>query len=167
MQHLDIDVYNQKDIIQELNFDSPVEEDVMKTIITSFYKEAGEAIAQNKVVSVPYIGNIRKSLVQQEFSKTKYLFKIARRYKTLDEYKEYVKEKFIESKEIAENKDRFNHILRENRRLNRKTYEKLIVTCGKAYADMFIFSISCFNVIDFNPDVEDAYQEIWRLENET
>lgn len=167
MKHLDIDVYNQKDIIQELNFDSPVKEDVMKIIITSFYKDAGEALAQDKIVSIPYIGNIRKSLTQQEFSKNKYLFKIARKYKTIEEYKEYVSEKFAESKHIAEDKDRLNHIIRENRRLNKKAYERLIVNCGKPYAEMFIFAISCFNIVPFDPDVEDAYQEIWRLENET
>ena len=167
MKHLDIDVYNQKDIIQELNLDSPVEEDVMKIIITSFYNDAGDALAQNKVVSIPYIGNIRKSLTQEEFSKNKYLFKIARKYKTLEEYKEYVKEKFIESREIAEDKDRLNHIIRENKRLNKKAYERLIVKCGKPYAEMFIFAISCFSVVDFDPDVEEAYQEIWRIENET
>ena len=52
--------------------------------------------------------------------------------------------------------------MRKARIRYKKEYEKLYVNCGKAYAEMWIFSKCCFKIVPFDEDVEFALQEIWR-----
>ena len=162
----DITVYKRDDIIKLIGYDSPVKEEVMKEIITQFDNEMGDAILANKIISIPYIGNLRKNNAKLEFNKKKAAISIAKKYMSKEDLIEYIKECRRESKEIAAKKDRLNVIIRQNILNNRKKYERLILKCGKAYADMFILSISCFDVVPFDQDIEDAWQEIWRLEDE-
>ena len=162
-----VTVYKRDDIIKLINGISPVEECMIRDIITEYDKEMGEAIVDNKIVSVPYIGKFKKNQTKIEFNKKKHLLKIAKRYMSREDLKEYAKECYIEARKIAENKDRLRKIIRENIINNRKKYERLILKCGKSYADMFILSITLLNPVQFNQDVEDAWQEIWRLEDET
>lgn len=163
----DITVYKLDDIVKLVNYDSPVKEEVLKDIMKMFYEDAGKAIVNNKIISIPYIGNLRKNIAYDEFKKKKLAIKIAKNYMNREDLIEYIKECRREAKAIAKHKDRLNVIKRQNVLANRKKYERLILKCGKAYADMFILSISCFNVVPFDQDVEDAWQELYRLENET
>lgn len=162
-----VDVYKRADIINMIEGLSPVEEDVMSDIIAQFDSDMGVGLAQNKIVSIPYIGNLRKNNTRIEFTKKKFLLKIAKRYMSKEDLKEYAKELYKEARKIAEDKDRLRVIIRQNIINNRKKYERLILKSGKVYADMFILSISCFSVIPFDQDVEDAWQEIFKLEDET
>lgn len=160
-------VHKIDDIVKLIGYDSPVKEDVIKEIITQYDNEIASAIVANKIVSIPYIGNFRKNNAKIEFNKKKAAIAIAKKYMSKEDLIEFIKECRRESKEIAKKKDRLNVIMRQNILNNRKKYEKLILRCGKEYADMFILSISCFNVVPFDQDVEDAWQELYRLEDET
>ena len=65
----DITVYKRDDIIKLIGYDSPVKEEVIKEIITQFDNEMGDAIVANKIISIPYIGNLRKNNAKLEFNK--------------------------------------------------------------------------------------------------
>lgn len=167
MKDSSIRVYNQKDVIESLNYSSPVERDILNDIISLFTSEAASGIENNKIVQIPYLFNIRKNLTQQEFSKKKKLLHLARSFKTKSEYKNFAKQVYNEAKEEAYRKDRLNVMIRRAKQRFKKKYELLVVKCGKEYADAWILSRCCFKIIPFDEDVEFALQKIWEEENET
>ena len=165
MKVSDIKIYKQADIIDLIDA-SDIDKDLISDIVSVFDIEAANGIKNNKVVKIPYVGNIRKSLYVEEFNKKKKLLHLARKYKTKEEYREFAREVAIESREAAEKRDRLGVLIRNARRVYKKQYEKLYITCGKSYAEMWVFCKCCFHIVPFDEDVEFALQEIWRKENE-
>lgn len=160
-------VYGKEDIINMMDFESDMDKEITSDIISLLTVECAKGIRDNKIVQIPYIGNIRKDAFYKEFQTHKPFLHDIRQERTKEQYKEYIKELQDSIRKKVRTEDQLNVEIRKCRLKNKVDYEKLYKMCGKAYAEMWIFAKCCFRIIPFDEDVEFALQQIWKEENET
>lgn len=152
-----------KELINDMKFDSEDEKLTCLDIIGSLEKVASQELKDGKIVHIPFIGTFCFNNVEMEIKKNSDDFKSFRSNHSVEEYKNYVID-FVNSKKEELTKD-------DNERLEflkakqnaKKIYQKIYLKKGKDAAHNFINMILRFKVIEFNQEIEDAYQE---LENE-
>lgn len=162
----DITVYSFLDVVEEVGYDAD-SSTILKEIINMYDAEIASTLSKSKVAKIPYIGNIRKNRAREEFIKHKKELKELRKVTTKEQYVKEVKNLYRDIYKRVEREDRLKVLFRVNKASNRTKYDRLCATAGKPYADMFIYSICLMAPVEFDPDVEAAYQMLFKLKDET
>ena len=161
-----IAVHSFLDVVEDVGYDAD-SSTILKEIVSMFDAEIASTLAKSKVAKIPYIGNVRKNRAREEFMKLHDDLKALRKVTDKEKYKERVREIYRNIYKQVNREDRIKVLFRKNRASNRAKYERLCATAGKPYANMFIYSICLMAPVEFDPDVEAAYQMLFKLENET
>ena len=134
---------NKYDILDELDFENEEERFLCDSIISNLEKTASDAIRSMKTASIPYIGCVRINPVKRSLREAKLHLSSVRKGLSKEQYKEHVRSYVVEI-----------------RRNNKKKYEQLFKTCGKAYAELFIMSIYWLKEVTFDQEWEEHYQSL-------
>ena len=134
--------YNLSDVVESVGYDADAST-ILKEIIEHFDENIANTIKNNKVAKIPYIGNLRKNLVKQEFAriKSKIHLRNLRRDIGKEKYKETVKGYYKTAITNAQRLDRIRVLTRKNIANNRSKYDRLCATAGEIYAKAYIVSI--------------------------
>jgi hypothetical protein len=159
-------VHSFLDVVEDVGYDAD-SSTILKEIISMYDADIASTLAKSKVAKIPYIGNVRKNRVREEFLKLHKDLHNLRKVTNKEEYKDKVKEIYRNLYKQVNREDRIKVLFRKNKASNRAKYERLCATAGKPYANMFIYSICLMAPVEFDPDVEAAYQMLFKLEDET
>lgn len=140
-------------IISELNL-SEDDAAITKSIICSLEHEASVAIKSNIIASLPYVGNIQKKIIKDRIKEHYKELQEVRASVSKEEYKQYVKDlrKQIRNDIVSEYNNR--RVYNKFRNGYKKEYEKLVLSRGKAYADMYIQALFLLKVVPYDDDVQ-------------
>lgn len=153
-------VKTEKDIIDELMFDTEQERDIVSDIIKSLENSAAKFIKEHKVVQLPYIGCVRINPIINELKETKKNFSVLRKSLGKEKYREYVADCITDIHKKQENIDYLKAKFVRLKQNNKKTYENYFVKFGRAYADMYIFALYNLVEIPFDLEWEEHYQSL-------
>jgi len=166
MEDVDIDytiaIRKQADIVSELT-DDPTERLIFESIIDGIECTAAETINANKIAQLPSIGCIRKDPVKQAIRNNYSNFKLAKQNLSTEQYKDYSREIVLDVKIKQEREDKYKAFVRSVRSRNKKKYDKIYTTLGRAYAEMFIYSMLCFSEVPYDAEVQYAYDRLNNL----
>lgn len=151
---------NKNDILNELDFEDEDERYLCDAIISNLEKSAADTIRNMKVAQIPYIGCIRINPIKRELGKAKLHLSSVRKSLTKEQYKEHVRSYVIDLKEQQAKADKVKFDILRIRRNNKKKYDKLFKSLGKAYAEMFIFAIYIMDEVPFDAEWEEHYQSL-------
>lgn len=152
------------DILTDLHIG---EEDLIltKDIINNIEKTAAEALENNKTVSLPYLGTARKNPIKRKMTEDYAELKNARETLTREQFLDYYKNKVTNLKLEQKAKDIEKHTNKINLGINKKKYDELCISIGKAYADAYIYAITHFTEVVFDQEIQDRYDEINNRKN--
>lgn len=155
---------NKEDILNELDFENEEERYLCDAIISNLEKFASDAIKNMKVAQIPYIGCLRIDPVKQNFKKAKRHLSAIRKGITKEQYREHIRSYIYDLKVQQTKADNIKLAILRIRRNNKKKYETLYKRLGRAYAEMFIYSIYLLAEVPYSQEFEDRYREL--CENE-
>jgi len=161
----ELEVVRLEDVLADINFSNDDDFNICKDIIVNLEFKAGDIIAQNKTVSLPYIGRLRKPLVKKEFAKSYKLLKVAKSVLTKEEFKDYARDTYNEAKEKVMSWKKNDQLRRKLIAANNKKYKKIYLTFGEKLANVWIESLLWLTPVEFNQEVQDVFDEIERNEN--
>lgn len=144
-------------LINEIDF-TEREKLLCSSIIDNLEKQANEDIIAGKCISIPFLGTIQKNWYKSKVISHYKDFKQARQTLSKEEYLEYVRQT-MES-EIKEHNDAENKI-KKNNKFKRKVlpqYMKLVKDRGVAYANAWLKTRQCFEVVEFDEEIEEIYE---------
>lgn len=150
------------DIIRELNFKNPEDEAITRAIVESLERNIAKHLQLGKAVAIPYVGVLRKNPLHKAMRKHTKEMKFARRTMVKEDYAEYCYRIYKLEKENIRLKSNAKQAITTIRKNNSKKYFSLLSTYGKGYADAYIFSIFACKPIDFDPDVQERFDEIYK-----
>lgn len=163
-----VDLPNDEYILQTVNIDNIIKElnlnnddaDITRSIILNLEADAADAISNNVIASLPYVGNIQKNLIRQTMHGHNAELQMAKKQMTKEEYKEYAKEvrKQVREKIVSDYRER--KIIHKLKKGSSKKYRKLVFEKGKAYADLYIQALFWLKAVEYNPDVQKQYDII-------
>ena len=147
------------DVVELVGYDAD-SSTILKEIIDNYDEEIAKAIKNHKVAKIPYIGNIRRNTIREEFKKVRNKIRLTdiRKTVTKEKYKEYTKSLYISSANKARRDDRLRVIFKVNRALHRDKYDRLCATAGKPYADMYIYCMGIMKVVPTTPNKYSKYK---------
>lgn len=147
------------DVVELVGYDAD-SSTFLKEIVEHYDSEIANGIKNNKVAKIPYIGNIRRNTIREEFRKAKSKIRLTdiRKTTTKEKYKEYAKSLYINSANKAKRDDRLRVIFKINRASHRKQYDRLCATAGKPYADMYIYCMGIMSVVPTTPNKYSKYK---------
>ena len=152
-------VKEMNDIIEDLKLDEN-DSIICKSIISSMDKMIFESTTNNKCASIPYLGWIRINPTYISIRDNGKVFKQARKSMSKIEYKQFAIDTIKTYKEQEKAVDKFKLRMKIIRKNNKAKYEELYKTIGKAYADMFLYSIYLFKEVPFDADWEYKYRNL-------
>lgn len=147
-------------ILNEINFESDDDALIMKSIISSLEKEAAQAVRDNKCVSIPYVGCVRKNAKHREALKIMDEIKESYRNMSAEEYRAYCKRTFKDIALTVNYNEYVKRCIRHIRAINREEYDRLTFLYGIHYANIYIKSIYWLEYIPFDPEVQAAYDRL-------
>lgn len=147
------------DIISELT-DDLKERLIYETIINGIEKHAADSIKDNKIVQLPAIGCVRKNPIRQVIKDNFTNFSIAKKNMTHEQYRDHVREIIIDAKEWQRSIAKEKAVIKNVRKRNKKKYDKLYITLGKAYAEMYIQSLLMFREVPYILEVQEHYDRL-------
>lgn len=147
-------------ILDDLDFDSEDDRILCKSIIDNLEKQAAAEIRKMKVVQLPFIGCLRIDPIKRKLRDAKLHLSLMRKNMSKAEYKQYVKDIVHEFGQEMDKADREKLIMKKIRTANKKQYEIYYKKLGRAYAEMFIYSIRLLKEVPFDQDWEDQYQSL-------
>lgn len=152
-------VKEMNDIIEDLKVDE--DDSIMyKSIIGSMDKMIFESAANDKCASIPYVGCVRINPTYISIRDNGKVFKEARKRMNKIEYKQFAIDTIKTYKDKEKAADKFKFRMQKIRFKNKAKYEELYKNLGKAYADMFLYSIYLFKEVPFDADWEYKYREL-------
>lgn len=152
-------VKKSNDILSELT-DDPKERLIYKSIIDGIETTASNAIKNGKTAQLPSIGCIRKNPIRKVIQDNFENFRIARRNLSKDDYKEHVRCIVIDAKEQLVKNANERLIVKRTMSKNKKRYDKLYITLGRSYAEMFIKSILLLKEVPYILEVQEQYDRL-------
>ena len=152
-------VKNSSDIISGITHD-PTEQLVYESIIAGIESNAADAVKAGKTAQLPAIGCIRKSPVRQAIKDNKDELSQARQNMSASTYKEHVQKLVIDTKQNQSRIDRNKLAIRNVRSRYKKQYDRYHLTIGKAYAELFIYSLLCLSEVPYVLEVQEAYDRL-------
>lgn len=146
-------------ILNDIDFVTEDDRVLCRSIIDSLEKEAAAQLLAGQCVQLPYIGNIRRSPIKMAMISHYKEFKEKRSELSKEDYIAYCKNVMKKEKMNIQNREIYK------RKMNtfKKKYLKLWIdkqtSMGDAYANLWLFTFKNWSVVEFNWDVEIAYQE--------
>lgn len=146
-------------ILDDLNYNK---EDRMlcRSIIDSLEKEAAKQLADKKCIQLPFIGNMRKHKLRESLVNHYKDFKEARKVMTKEQYNEYAKTVLKKEKQRIKEEERQIKNKNKIKCNNYKLWLSKFRRFGESYANFWLYSISKWTIVEFDPDVELAYKEM-------
>lgn len=146
-------------VLDDIDFVTDDDRVLCRSIIDSLEKEAAAQLLAGQCVQLPYIGNIRRSPIKMAMISHYKEFKQKRSELPKDEYIAYCKAVMKREKMNIQNME----IHKRKMNVFKKKYLKLWmdkqVTMGDAYANLWLFAFKNWTVVEFDWNVEIAYQE--------
>lgn len=158
-----LEVVRQDSILADIDF-SDLEYDICKDVISILESKIAEVISSNKTASIPYIGRLRKPLVKQELFKQRNVLRVAKHIMDKKEFRQYSQELYRECADKIKDETLKNIIRRKLIAANRKRYTELYNKFGEFSAELWITSIMWMTPIEFNQEIQDAFDTIERNE---
>lgn len=152
-------IKNMNDILSEVT-DDPKEKLIYESIIDGIERTASETIKNGKIAQLPSIGCVRRNPIRKVIQDNHENFRIARKNLSKDNYKEHVRAIIVDAKEQLTKVERDKLILKKTISNNKKKYDKLYITLGKAYANMFIQSILMLKEVPYVLEVQEQYDRL-------
>ena len=139
-----LNVLKLSDVVELVGYLNPDSSTILKEIIEDYDVHIADDIKNNKVAKIPYIGNVRKNLIKQEFNELRknLSFKSIRSKSGKELYKVKIKGIYYEAINKVTRRDRLKVLCRFNRASNRALYDRLCATAGKVYANAYIYCLS-------------------------
>lgn len=133
---------------------------ILKEIIEQYDAEIANAIRNHKVAKIPYIGNLRRNQIREEFRKSRSNIRLSEIRKTMtkEQYKAYTKQLYADASDRSKQLDRFKVMFKINRAANREIYDRLCATAGKPYANMYIYCMGLMKVVPTTPVKESKFK---------
>lgn len=131
-----------------------------RSIIDSLEKEAAKQLSDKKCIQLPFIGNMRKHKIREALVSHYKDFKEARKTMTKEEYNQYAKKILKQEKQRIKEEERQIKNKNKVKSVNYKIWLSKFRKFGKHYANFWLYSVSKWTVVEFDPDVELAYREI-------
>lgn len=147
------------DVLEDIDFAIDDDKHLCRSIIDSLEKELAKQLLDGKCVQIPYIGTVRKNPVRVSLIANYKEFKEKRSTLTKDEYKEYCRNKVNSIKRDVQNKEIHRRKMNTFKRKFLKLWMNKRDKFGDVYADLYLFCIRNWTVIEFDWDLEIAYQE--------
>lgn len=148
-----------EDVLKEVHIKNEDELNICRDIITDLELMASKYIQQNKCVSLPYVGAIRRNPRAIKINKS--LYKLAKAKETPGfNFEKYTKELINNiKKEVKEEEVENTKILLIKGR-NKERYKKYYKELGKAYADMYIASLFMMRGIEYNSEFDEIFKSL-------
>lgn len=148
------------DILNDMDFNNEDERLLCESIITNLEKDAASAIREMKTVSLPFIGCLRINPIKRKLRDAKLHLSLMRKNMSKDDYKQHVRDIVHEFGQEMDKADTEKLIMTKIRRNNKKHYDELYKKLGRAYAEMFIFSIRVLKEVPYSQEFEDYYNQL-------
>lgn len=149
-----------KHIIEDINFEYDDDKLLCSDIITHLEKTAAEEIQNDKCVQLPFVGSIRKNPLKKTLDEHREKFTIAHKCLNKEDFKEYTADVFRKRKEELRKQDYYKAKFKEIKNRYKRQYELFYTQIGPAYANMFIKSRMDLNIVKFDQEFEDKYNEL-------
>lgn len=149
------------DIIEDCGFETKEDKLICEDIITSLEHFASKNIKERKIVSLPFIGTLRKKPLKNKLNNMAGELMSYRQTHTKEEYQDYVRSI------VNEVKDRYNEEDLERMQkiavkcVAKSTFEYIYKTKGSEAAAKFLNIIVNLKEVKFNEEVEEAYQRLY------
>lgn len=153
-------INDREDILDALEFKSLEDRVMCDSIIESMDNDIAELIKNNKVANIPFIGCVRKNPIRKVITDNFNNFRIARTHLNKEQYKEHVRCVVNDAKEKLKEEEFYKRHINRVRSKNKKKYEYYFLTYGKAYAEAYIQALLWMEEVPFNPEVEEAFENI-------
>lgn len=154
------------DILNDMDFNDEDERLLCESIINNLERDAAAGIRDMKIVSLPFIGCIRINPIKRKLRDTKLHLSLMRKNMSKADYKQHVRDIVTEFREEMEKVDSEKLIMTKIRRNNKKRYEMYYKKLGKAYAEMFIYSIRALKDVPFDREWQERYDELAGIDRE-
>lgn len=158
--NFDVIIKNQKDIIDDMCFESEKDKNLCFDIIKNLEETAAKCIKERKVVQLPYVGCLRINPIVAELKQNKQFFSTIRTNISKEQYKNHVSSFVVDIREKQKHKDFIKTYLFKLRNKNKKKYDDYYKRFGRAYANMFIFAIFNLKEVPFDYEWEMHYQSL-------
>lgn len=146
-------------ILDDIDFVTEDDRVLCRSIVDSLEKEAAAQLLAGQCVQLPYIGNIRRSPIKMAMISYYKEFKEKRSELSREEYVAYCKGVMKKEKMKIQNME----IHKRKMNVFKKKYLKLWMDkrkqFGDAYANLHLLCYRNWTVVEFDWDVEIAYQE--------
>ena len=146
-------------ILDDIDFVVDDDRILCKTIIDSLEKEAAAQLLAGKCVQLPYIGNIRRNPIKMALIKRYKEFKEKRSQLSREDYVAYCKKVMRQEKIDLQNAEIHKRKMNTFRKKNLKIWMEKKKAFGDAYANVYLYVLKYWTAVDFDWDVELAYQE--------
>lgn len=158
-----VEIVKLKDILDDLNFKSANDYAICKDIILDLERFAAYNLKNEKNVALPFLGNMSIDFVKRklyDFIKTDSAWKAIAHSRNDAEAVAILKEKKGEFEREFRDKMEFDRIVKELKKTNKEKYERLCITCGKTYADIYMQSLLWLEEVPFDEEFEEAIGEL-------
>lgn len=153
----------QDDIIADINFKNPEDEAITRAIINVVEDNISKHLKAGKAVALPYVGVLQKNLVHMAMKNHAAEMKFAKRTMVKEDYAQYAYDLYGFEMRKVEREKKADRAYKKLRKYNNKKYFTLLNTHGKIYADAYIFSIQACDVVDFDPEVQEKFDELYNV----
>ena len=151
-------IYKERDnILDDIEF-TEEERVLCDSIIDNLERFAFNAMNHDKCIAIPFLGTIEKHWSKSAFKEHYKEFQEVKKTSTREEYDSYVQR--IMSDARKERLDR-EHKIKTMRRFKNKMLPKwnnLVNKKGVAYANFWLYSITHFDVIEFDEEIQEIYE---------
>ena len=151
---------NTDDIINETYFTKEEDKILCKDIIEHLENMANKGIREDKCVSIPFIGSIRKNIKVKTIRSNLKNIKVAKTCLNEVDFKFYVKDVIEDKLNDIKIQDKNKYIVNIIKNKNKSKYNKYYKTFGPAYANMFIASLFMMTPIKYDEEFEEVFKKL-------
>ena len=149
-------------VLDDIDFVTNDDRVLCRSIIDSLEKEAAAQLLDGKCIQLPYIGNMRRSPIKMAMISHYKEFKEKREVLTKSQYIAYCKDVMKHEKMRIQNEEVRKRKMSTFKKKKLKQWLSRMKQFGAPYANAWLLSITKFTVIEFDWDVEQAYQNTYK-----
>lgn len=153
-----------KDVLNEHFNSGSIEDEITKVAILDLEDYMHECLANHLVITVPYVANIRRSIVRSQIRQHYEHFQEKRKTMSIDEFIDYKKEKIMEFKKMKEEIDLEIRRRRKALAKFRKKYEFYKVNVSRNYAELFLKSVYKLDVVEYDKNFDEHILNLLKQE---
>lgn len=146
-------------ILEDVGFVTDDDKVLCRSIIDSLEKEAAEQLLAGKCISLPYIGNIRRSPIKMAMISHYKEFKQKRNELSKPDYIAYCRDVMYKEKRRIQNEEVHKRKMNTLKKKHLKLWLDKQTSMGDAYANLWLIAFKNWTVIEFDWDIEIAYRE--------